>query len=72
MSFILHQCCTRQYNKNIALLEVLGQTMFAGSDSWEATCNKYVANGSQVLRMRPGQINRGPPSQGVYALTAGR
>ncbi len=30
MSFILYQSCTRQVNKNLVLLEVLGQTMFAG------------------------------------------
>ncbi len=30
MSFILYQSCTRQVNKSLVLLEVLGQTMFAG------------------------------------------
>ncbi len=30
MIFILYQSCTRQVNKNLVLLEVLGQTMFAG------------------------------------------
>ncbi len=30
MTFILYQCCTGQVNKNLVLLEVLGQTMFAG------------------------------------------
>ena len=38
MSFILDQSCTRQVNKNIVLLEVLGQTMFAG----KGDSNKYV------------------------------
>ena len=32
-----------------------------GSDSWDTTCNRCIANGSQVFWMRPEQINRGSP-----------